>query len=251
MEGKIKRKERIYFLRVPVDIVSEENVFEIIKEIVAKGENNGQIMFLTMEALFRARLDPVYYKCLYESTLILPTARGIIRGIYSLRRLKATRYNRFDFVISLLSFAEKNAYPVYFLGGKKEDLEQAEKNVNTSFPNLRVIGRHAGYISGELETKVITAIRKSRPVFLLVGRGVKGREMWVHRHRQELQSGIVVWVDNCIEIFAGKHKYVSERLFAAGLESMAGLVKKPWKLFLFFRYIYFNLLLLFYKLFRL
>lgn len=250
MDNKVSAKKRIYFMRVPVDIVDEDGSFTLIGEMLEK-KNHQQIMFLSMKKFFRARRDAFYYKCLYEASLILPTARGIIRGIRSLRRIKATRYNPFDYIISLLSYAEKNGHSVYLLGGRKEDLEKAEQNVRTSFPRLRVIGRHAGYVTGDAETNVITAIKKASPAFLLVGRGVKGRELWLHRHRAELQDGIAVWIDDCIEIFSGRHKYVSEKMFAAGLESLSGIGKHPLRFFRFFRYIFFNLLLLAYKIFKL
>lgn len=251
MENKLKNlRKRIYFMRVPVDIISEEQTFELIGEMLPATENR-QIMFLTMQGLFRARRDPLYYKSLYEAALILPTARGIIRGIKSLRHIRASRYNPFDYIISLLSYAEKNGHSVYLLGGRKHDLEKAEQNVRTSFPHLKVIGRHTGYISGETEVNVITAIKKSSPAFLLVGRGVKGKEIWLYRHRQELQDGVTVWIDDCIEVFSGRHKYVSEKMFVSGLESLSGIFKHPLRFFRFFRYLFFNLLLFVYKLFKL
>jgi N-acetylglucosaminyldiphosphoundecaprenol N-acetyl-beta-D-mannosaminyltransferase len=210
-----------------------------------------QVMFLSIKGLFRARRDMFYYKCLYESSLILPSSKGIIRGVHFLRRNTAARYNPFDFIISLLSFAEKNGHSVYLLGAKKQDLEKAEQNVRTSFPALRVIGRHAGFFGPETERDVITAIQKSSPAFLLVGRGVKGRELWIYRHRQDFQKGIAIWIDNCFEIFAGRHTYVSEKLFQVGLESFDGLLRHPLRVFRFFRYMYYNLLLLIYKIFKL
>ncbi|RPJ03838.1 MAG: glycosyltransferase, partial [Spirochaetaceae bacterium] len=159
--------------------------------------------------------------------------------------------NTFDFVINRLICAEKAGLSVYLLGGKKKDLEKAELNVRTSFPGLKIIGRYSGYFTEGMEKDILVAIKKSAPAILLVGRGMKGKEFWLYRNRPELASGISLWVDNCIEIFAGTDKYVPEDLFKAGLESMTDAMKKPWKYLLVFRYIYFNLLLLIYKIFKL
>ncbi|HEQ70930.1 MAG TPA: glycosyltransferase, partial [Spirochaetia bacterium] len=167
------------------------------------------------------------------------------------KRIRATRYNPFDYIISLLSYAERNGHTVYFYGGKKHVLEKAEQNVRTSFPDLKIIGRHAGYVTPATERNVLTAIQKATPAFLLVGRGVKGRELWLYRNRQEFKKGLVVWVDDCLEIFAGTKKYAGEKLFAAGLESAAGILKRPWRFLRILRWLYFNILLVIYKIFHL
>ncbi len=62
---------------------------------------------------------------------------------------------------------------------------------------------------------------------------------------------MAVWVDDCFEIFAGRVKYVNEKTFAAGLESATGVFSHPWRVFRLVRYIWFNILLLVYKIFKL
>ena len=250
METNVHQKKRYYFLKVPVDVVDEQTCFSLIEKMLSSKQNH-QISFLDMKGLFRARRRMLYYKCLYESSLILPTARGIIRGLKFLKRAAAFRYNPFDFVISLLSFAEKNGLSVYLFGARKSDLEKAEQNVRTSFPQLKIIGRHAGYAAPEVEKDILTAIKKSAPSFILLGRGLRERDVWIHRHREELQKGVAVYVDDCFEIFAGRVKYVNEKTFAAGLESTTGVFSHPWRFLRFFRYLWFNILLLLYKIFKL
>jgi len=250
VETNLKQKKRVYFLKAPVDVVDEETCFRLIEKMLT-GDKNHQISFLNLKGLFRARRNMLYYRSLYESSLILPSSKGIIRGLKFLRGVRAFRYNPFDFIISLLSFAEKNGLSVYLFGARKSDLEKAESNVRTSFPALKIIGRHAGYTDPAVERDVITAIKKSSPSFLLIGRGLREREIWIHRHREDLQRGVSVWVDDCFEIFAGRLHYVEEKVFNAGLESLTGLMKHPWRIFRFFQYLYFNLLLVVYKLFKL
>jgi UDP-N-acetyl-D-mannosaminuronic acid transferase (WecB/TagA/CpsF family) len=44
---------------------------------------------------------------------------------------------------------------------------------------------------------------------------------------------------------------VNEKTFAAGLESASGVFSHPWRVFRFVRYLWFNILLLVYKIFKL
>lgn len=231
-------------------MIDEQTCLQRIESLL---EDNGrhQITFLSLQRLFKARRDKLYYKCINESTLILPTSRGIIRGARFLKLGNLSRYNPFDFIISILSFAEKNGKSVYLLGSKKQELERAEQNLRTSFPELKIIGRFTGYFNHEVEKDVILTIKKSVPSFLFVGKGIKDKELWILRNKTNINTGIYIWVNNCFEIFAGAQKYVAPRLFNSGLEVLSGIMKRPWRLLKFFSYLYFNFLLLIYKVFRL
>jgi N-acetylglucosaminyldiphosphoundecaprenol N-acetyl-beta-D-mannosaminyltransferase len=245
--NKIKR---VYFLKVPVDLVDEEAFSKHVKELLA-GNTHHQLTFLTQQGLFKARRRWDYYKCMAESSLILPVSKGIVRGGRLLRLGNFTRYNPFDTIINLLHIAEENSFSVYLLGAQKQDLELAERNLRTSFPNLKIIGRFSGYFNHHTEEDVILAIKKSHPAIILVGRGIKDKEMWILRNKKRLNPGISIWIDNVFEIFSGREKYISEGMFKAGLEGVAGISRKPWKFFRIFPYLYFNILLFAYKLFKL
>jgi N-acetylglucosaminyldiphosphoundecaprenol N-acetyl-beta-D-mannosaminyltransferase len=248
--GTRKKVKRVYFLKVPVDIVTEETFLTYVKQLL-ESEVHHQISFLTMKGLFKARRRWDYYKCIAESSLILPVSRGIIRGGRFLNLGNFTRFNPFDTIINLLHLAEANGFSVYLLGGQKQDLEKAERNLRTSFPGLKVIGRFSGYFNQQTENNVILTIKKSHPSFVLVGKGIKDKEMWILRNKKKLNPGISIWIDNSFEIFSGREKYISAGIFKAGLEGVSGISKKPWKIFRIFPYIYFNLLLLMYKIFKL
>lgn len=248
--GTVKKIKRVYFLKVPVDIITEKSLLDYVKQLL-EGEVHHQITFLTMKGLFKARRRWDYYKCIAESSVILPVSRGIIRGGRFLQLGNFTRYNPFDTIINLLHLAEENGFSVYLLGGQKQDLEKAERNLRTSFPSLRVIGRFSGYFNQQIEKDVILAIKKSHPSIILVGKGIKDKEMWILRNKKKFNPGISIWIDNSFEIFSGKEKYISAGVFKAGLEGVSGIFRKPWKIFRVFPFLYFNLLLLIYKIFKL
>ena len=89
------------------------------------------------------------------------------------------------------------------------------------------------------------------PFLLLVGTGVSGKDKWILRHKKELNPGISLWAGNCFEVFAGREKQVSKRLHAAGLGVLSGIGRKPWRVAAVFPYLYYLVLLLGYKVFKL
>ena len=130
---------------------------------------------------------------------------------------------------------------------KKEDLEIAERNLKTSFQNLNIVGRYSGYFERGMEKNLILAIRKASPSFLITGRGVPRQDLWLFHNRKHFNPGVSIWVRNCFGIFAGSEKNVSKGMFALGLESLPEIIRKPWKIYRIFPYVYFKLLVLFYR----
>jgi N-acetylglucosaminyldiphosphoundecaprenol N-acetyl-beta-D-mannosaminyltransferase len=179
--------------------------------------------------------------------LILPVSRGIVRGARFQRKPELSHFEPFEFVIRLLTLAEESGRSVYLLGGRKADLLQAESNLRTSFPTLRIIGRYAGHFRKQEGKSIVMAIRKSAPGFLLVGSGVPGGEGWIATMQKELAPGVAVWVDDCFEIFAGRRTRPSRESFERGTESFGAIASRPWRWYRLVSWAWFKLLVLWFR----
>lgn len=243
MGSKIKR---LNFLGTPVDSSDPDSTREAIEKAL-KDVQSFQIVLLTLRKVLKARRNLEMQRCLLRADLILPVSKAIVRGARFQKKTALYRYNPFEFVIRILSIAEELGESVYILGAKKEDLETAERNLKTSFQNLNIVGRYSGYFERDMEKNLILAIRKASPSFLLAGRGVPQQDIWLFHNRQHFNPGVTIWIGECFEIFAGSEKNVSKGMFKLGLESLPEILRKPWKLYRFFPYVYFKLLVLFYR----
>lgn len=250
MDSGAEKVKRVKVLDVPVDAVDPEVAGKAIEELLGNSQAN-QIVFLSLRRLLRARHDPELMRCLREAALILPTSLPIVQGAAVLGTGRLSLFNPFEFIIRILSVIEKCKGSVYLLGTRKSLLETAEVNLLGSFHGIRVVGRFYGFFPRAVEGDIVTAIKKSSPSLLLVGTGVPGKERWLLRHKKELNPGISLWADNCFEVFAGTEKQVSRKLHASGLGILSGIGRKPWRLAVIFPYLWYLILLLVYKIFRL
>jgi N-acetylglucosaminyldiphosphoundecaprenol N-acetyl-beta-D-mannosaminyltransferase len=244
------RPQRIKVLNVPVDCVDRDVTPSVIGRLLENGEHN-QIVFLSLRGLLRARHDAEFMRCLREAALILPVSLSIVQGARFLKAGSPALINTFEHTIRILSVVETAKGSVYLLGARKAVLEVAEENLKGSFHGIRVVGRFYGYFPRSVEGDIVTAIKKSSPTMMLVGSGVPGKDKWINRHRRELNPGISLWGGSCFEIFAGREKQVSRSLHAAGLGVLSGIGRRPWRLAMIFPYLYYLVLLLGYKIFRL
>jgi N-acetylglucosaminyldiphosphoundecaprenol N-acetyl-beta-D-mannosaminyltransferase len=244
------RPDRIVLLRAPLDIVSPEELPEVIANLIPnekaayEAQEKRNIVLLSLWDLLRARRNAEYRNYLFSAALVIPISKSLVSGARFLTGKKVYRYMPFKFVISLLSILEKREYPLFLRGGKSQVLKKAEKNLRSTFPGLKIIGRCEGKIRKQEEPAVIEAIRKSSPSILLAGKGVRGKELWIARNSNRLNSGFRLWCSDLFEVFAEKKHRPSDAVFEKGLESIGFCFKNPLKFFRFFLFIYYNLLLL-------
>jgi N-acetylglucosaminyldiphosphoundecaprenol N-acetyl-beta-D-mannosaminyltransferase len=233
---------RIRVLGVPVDILPEEGLEDLVVRF-ADGKNH-QIILLSLWDLMRARRSGEFHTMIAGASLVLPISLSITRGARFLRRAEPVRYMPFDFVVKLLAALERRGKSVYILGSTRTSIQKAEVNIKSTFPGLRLVGRYAGRYPKQMEGAIVEAVKKATPSLLLVGTGVPGRERWIPRNLARFNSGIYLWCSDLFEVFAERRSKPSKALFRKGLEWLPFLVRRPWKAYRVFIYLWYNVLLL-------
>jgi N-acetylglucosaminyldiphosphoundecaprenol N-acetyl-beta-D-mannosaminyltransferase len=233
---------RISVLGVPVDILPVEGIEELVVRF-ADGKNH-QIVLLSLWDLMRARRSGEFRTMIAGASLVLPISLAITKGARFLRRTEPVRYMPFDFVVKLLAALEKRGKSVYLLGSTRTSIQRAERNIKSTFPGLHVVGRFAGRYPKQLEISIVEAVKKATPSLLLVGAGVPGREKWIPRNLARFNTGIYLWCSDLFEIFAERRSKPSKSLFRRGLEWLPFLLRRPWKVYRIFIYLWYNVLLL-------
>ncbi|MBQ4378266.1 MAG: WecB/TagA/CpsF family glycosyltransferase [Treponema sp.] len=241
---------RIELLGVPVDILRPEELQGEIMRILEK-PGHKQIVFLTVWDLLRARnTKKDFGAALREADLVLPVSKSILRGAKFLKLDVPVRYNPFNAVIQILNTLDQHYKTLYLLGGHKKTVQTAERHVRDTFHQLRIVGRYVGYFPKSSEGDVIQAIYKASPSLVIVGDGIKEKNLWSYHRRDKFSSSIFLYYRDCLGIFAGRIRRVSEKTFDAGNEIRNEIAHNPLKIFLIFPYMRYKLLLLFYRLFR-
>lgn len=241
---------RIELLGVPIDVCKPENLDEEIMKILEKS-GTKQIVFLTIWDLLKARNKKKDFgDCLRNADLVLPISKSIITGAAFLKLTPPVRHNPFNTVIQILNTLERHYKSLYLLGSRKKTLQKAEHNVHDTFKNLRIVGRYVGFFPKSSEDDVVQAIFKASPSLVIVGDGIKEKNLWAYHRREKFSSSIFLYYRDCLGIFAGRIRRVSEKNFNVGKEIWFEIGHSPIRVFLIFPYLYYKLLLIFHRLFR-
>jgi N-acetylglucosaminyldiphosphoundecaprenol N-acetyl-beta-D-mannosaminyltransferase len=244
--------KRISLLKVPLDIVPPEDLVDLVCGLLS-GPNRGtgqNIVLLSLWDLLRARRNKEYRALVRNAAAVIPISKSLVSGAKFLTGKTPVRYMPFNFVVSLLNILDARELTVYLLGGRTKTLRKAERNIRQTFPKLRVVGRFVGNFRKQDEDDILEAIHKAAPHLLLVGRGVKGGELWISRHSVQLGGGIRLWCSDLMDILAGHRQRPSEGSFNRGLEWVGYCVRSPLKCFRLFSYLRYKVLLLVYKILK-
>lgn len=233
------QNKRITILHIPIDLMSEEEMEDAVRALLEE-DNPGQICLISYRDLMRAQFSREYMDCLRSSRLNIPITSAVTFAARFLKKETPPISNPFTFVIRLLGVLERSGKSIYVLGSRKKNILTSESNLKTSFPGLHIVGRYAGSFTPQEEKNIILAVRKSSPSLLLTGKGLKGNNLWLYRHRKEFPAGLSLWGRSCFEIFSGKTKKPVNNTAGRIVGKSILSVLLPWRLM---RHILFFLLL--------
>jgi N-acetylglucosaminyldiphosphoundecaprenol N-acetyl-beta-D-mannosaminyltransferase len=235
--------KRITILGIPVDAVAQDCLQEVIENLYSL-KANKQIYLLGFHDLMNARFRKERREAIEKSALVLPVSHIIVKAAAFLHKPVPTLIRPYPFVIKLLTILEDRGKSVYLLGTSMKNVRNAESSIRKTFPGLQVVGRYSARYPKNMEKNVITAIKKASPALLLAGRGIKGKNIWLHRKRNLFSPGLSLWEKHALDVFAGKRKKPLYNSFFLFLKAVVLTIIRPWRFLLVFRYMYFYLLLL-------
>ena len=241
---------RLDVMRVAIDELPDDQIAPAVDRLVERNEL-CQIVLLRWWDFMRARRNREYRRCLKDADLVLPVSRSVAMATRFLRRVRAPRFMPFDFVIRTLGALEDRKRSLYVLGGTPNSLRVVEQNLRETFPGLRIVGRYTGYYGRQVEPDIITAIRKAGPDFLLAGPGVQGGDRWVSRHRSQLGPAIYLYAPDVFDVFSERRRRGSRSAFRHGFDFLPDLMRRPWRVARLLVYLWFLVLLLVFRVFRL
>lgn len=141
-----------------------------------------------------------------------------------------------DWIMPLLTEADKKKWRVFYLGGKDGVAERALQKIRGVFPNLEVQCHH-GYFEqqGAPNQDVLARIREFRPQLLMVGMGMPRQECWIDKNYENIAAGVLLNTGACFDYLAGAIPTPPRWLGKIGMEWIYRLLHEPrrlWKRYL-------------------
>ncbi|HEX2937528.1 MAG TPA: WecB/TagA/CpsF family glycosyltransferase [Ruminiclostridium sp.] len=150
-----------------------------------------------------------------------------------------------DLMLAVCQHSISSGYRHYFYGGDPCVTERLVANLQQRFPGLQVAGCWSPPfrpLSAEEQQADIERINVSAADIVWVGLGSPKQEIWMHAHRQQLDSPVLIGVGAAFDFLSGNKKQAPKWMQRNGLEWLFRLSTEPRRLWK--RYIQYPLFIL-------
>ena len=177
------------------------------------------------EIVYEAMHDAAFCAILNGASLVLPDGAGTVLGAKLLGTPLKEKVAGIDFAANLLGILEETGKTLYLLGSKPGIGEKAAEKMQQMHPNLKICGIADGYFKEE--APVIEKINAAKPDALFVCLGAPKQELFMHEHRGELDTRLMIGLGGSLDGFAGTVKRAPKWMIRLQLEWLYRLIKEP------------------------
>jgi N-acetylglucosaminyldiphosphoundecaprenol N-acetyl-beta-D-mannosaminyltransferase len=219
------KREKIKILDVNFDKIT---MGELLNDLEVRISNNQKTFVITAnpEIVMHAHNAPSYMSIVNQSDYTIADGIGVILGSNILGKPLPERIAGFDLMQNLLKKGNEKQWSAYFLGAKKEVIQQAVKNVETQYPNLKISGWNDGYFNWET-SKIEVEIAEKKPDLIFVALGFPKQEKWIERNFHTFNKGLFMGVGGSFDVLAGHVKRSPLIWQKMHLEWLYRLIQQP------------------------
>lgn len=249
---------RTRILGIPVDILSKEETYLVIKEWFGEGIKKPKVVVTAYSEFFvNATRDKEFARIIKKADLVTPDGKSVLAADKYLKQSKGQNI----FKKLLLGFgvggeilsgsigesvtgvwlfetitaqAEKNNWKIFLLGGWNNVSTAAAEILRERFPNIRVEsdgGEEAVGTDPDADIRVMGKINRFKPDFLFVQYRPIVQEKWIDSHLDRLKVGVAMGIGGTLDEYVGRLQNSPKWMEKHGLKWLWRLFLQPkrWK----------------------
>ena len=209
---------------VPVDLLTIDETVARCQELI---EQRRPIQHAFINAAETVMMEdvPGFRETLAACDIVNADGQSIVWAARLLGVGLSARVAGPDLMERLIDLAERQGYPVYFLGAQAEVLEEFEVAILKLHPRLVIAGRHHGYFSDD--APVVEDIRSSGARLLFVAISSPRKEFFLSQNLDRMGPLFAMGVGGSFDLVAGKLRRAPRWMQDAGLEWLFRLIQEP------------------------
>lgn len=224
---------RINFLGSPMDSASMSDTVSSISQRISSQQFTQHVV-VNVAKLVNMRKDAELAKSVTECDIINIDGMGVVWGARFLGHKVDERVSGVDLFAELNVMAEREGFPVFYLGAKEDVVTKTGEVMQAKYPQLSIAGTHHGYFWDD-EEAVVKQIKASGARLLFVAITSPIKENFINRWKDELGVDFVMGVGGTFDVVAGKVSRAPVWMQKYGLEWLYRVIQEPrrmWKRYL-------------------
>lgn len=237
-------------LDIPIDWVTLPQAIDTISRFVTS-KTPHQITTVNPEFIVESRTNPEFKAVLQAADLSLADGVGIqiaqsfttssthksvtIFGLIRFYALavthlwfnKPSQYHRIsgvDLCEEVMKQASQTGWKVFLLGAKPGIAQKAAKIWHNRYQNLQIVGVSS---ANPDDNNILTAMNQANPDILLVAYGAPKQDLFIHRHKTDLNVPVMIGVGGTFDYVSGSIYRAPRWLRLIGLEWLTRLAIQP------------------------
>ncbi|MFH1878208.1 MAG: WecB/TagA/CpsF family glycosyltransferase [Candidatus Omnitrophota bacterium] len=232
---KSQGNNRITILGCPVDNLTLEETVKVVEGFIAEGKPR-QYIAINAGKIVKMNQDPEFRGILFDSDLNIVDGQPLLW----IARLFGTpvkqRFGGIDIIDAVMPVSEKKGYGIYFLGGKKEILDEVVEKYKKMYPALKIAGTRDGYWKAEEEAGVVKKIKESGADIIFFAMSSPRKEEFLKKNMIEMGVPFVAGVGGAFDVISGRTKRAPVWVQKIGMEWFYRILQEPgrlWKRYFF------------------
>lgn len=217
-------------LGVEFDNVSRDQAAAIIINFIKKKEKFHHILFIDPVKLMSFKSGKKLNRIPKKASLVLAESGGLRWAARQMGLELKEKISIISLMMDLIRYSEKNELTLFFLGSKEATIEKLFFNLIKHFPDIRIVGRHSGYLNQERELMVKEAIRKTSPDIIFLAMDFPEQEIWIENNTGYFGKSVVIGTWGSFDILSGKVPKMPEFFQANGLYWLWKVITRPWRI---------------------
>lgn len=229
MTEKTSFPERVTVMGAPVDPWTMAQTVARTKEIVDSG-SFAHLIGVNADKLLQMRDDPEMDAIVRRCEVVNADGASMVMAAKRLGAPVPERVAGIDLMGELCALAEREGYPVFLLGARREVAERTRGVLLERHPGLRVAGVRDGYFGeGEFD-EVAEEVRSSGARITFVGITSPKKELLIERFRALGLTGAYVGVGGSFDVVSGAIPRAPMWMQRAHLEWLFRMMQEPGRL---------------------
>ena len=204
---------------------------ELLRRIRAFAEDGGRhrVSYVNAHVLNQSFSNTELRHALQCSDLVYCDGYGVRLAARLIGLPVPHRMTGADWIWGVAALCQESGRSLYLLGSEPGSSSEAAAALRRWYPRLVVEGTHHGYFwaDGPHSERVLEHIAERRPDILLVGMGTPQQELWVDRHFERIEAGVVWTVGALFDYLSGRTARAPHWISDHGFEWIFRLAVEP------------------------
>lgn len=213
----------------------DATTFDQVIDDVLRWSTNSESRYVcvaNVHMAMEAHDDRSFRSLVDAADIVTPDGMPLVWMLRKLGRKDQPRVNGPELMLRLSKACAEQNVPIGLIGGKPDVLEDLAKNLNSQFPELKIVYKFSPpfrTLTTEEEAEIARQVQDSGAKVLFVGLGCPKQERWMASQRGKVPA-VMLGVGAAFDIHAGRTREAPRLWQKCGMEWFYRLLTEPKRL---------------------